>query len=127
MGRSILLIDDNTQWHIIFKDILKEVNSGIKLHLADDGETGLSKYKELCSLNQEPSLVLVDIRLGDMDGRVLAKQLEAYNEDVNMCFFTFFMEDVIGKNLGIPVISKQQDPIPLIKSIKRAMRGEHIV
>ena len=127
MERSILLIDDNIQWHQVLKDILKEVNSDIELHATDNGKDGLSKYKELCNNNHEPSLVLVDIRLGDMDGRDLAKQLKAFNNDVNQCFFTFFMEDVIGKNLGIPLISKQQEPIPLIKSIKRAIRGEHIV
>ena len=127
MGRSILLIDDNTQWFRAFEEILKEVNTDIKLYTTDNGKDGLSKYKELCNNNHEPSLVLVDIRLGDMDGRDLAKQLKAFNNDVNQCFFTFFMEDVIGKNLGIPLISKQQEPIPLIKSIKRAIRGEHIV
>ena len=125
--RSILLIDDNSEWILVFSTLIDRLNGGTKLHFAATGEKGKSIYRKLCTQNQEPLLVLVDIRLGDMDGRDLAQELKAYNKDVNLCFFTFYLEDVIGKNLGIPVLSKQQPTEALIESLKRALRGEHIV
>ena len=125
--KSILLIDDNIEWGLVFAELINALPTNIKLHCAATGAKGKSIYKELCANNREPLLVLIDIRLGDMDGRDLAQELKAYNEDVNLCFFTFYMEDVIGMNLGIPVISKQQPTEALIESLKRALRGEHVV
>jgi CheY-like chemotaxis protein len=125
--KSILLIDDNSEWILVFSDLINLLNDGMKLYSVASGTKGREIYKRLCSKNLEPTLVLLDIRLGDMDGRELAKELKAYNKDVNLCFFTFYLEDVIGKNLGIPIISKQQPTDELIVSLKRALRGEHIV
>lgn len=125
--KSILLIDDNSEWILVFSDLINSINNGLKLYAVASGEEGRAVYKKLCSKNLEPTLVLLDIRLGDMDGRELARELKAYNKDVNLCFFTFYMEDVIGKNLGIPIISKQQPADDLIESLKNALRGDHIV
>lgn len=125
--KSILLIDDNFEWILVFSDLINLLNGGTKFYSAASGKEGIATYKKLCTKNMEPTLVLVDIRLGDMDGRELVKELKAYSKNVNLCFFTFYMEDVIGKNLGIPIISKQEPTDDLIESLKSALRGEHIV
>jgi CheY-like chemotaxis protein len=125
--KSILLIDDNSEWILVFSELIASINNGLKLYAAASGEKGRETYKKLHRENKEPTLVLIDIRLGDMDGRELAKELKAYNKDANLCFFTFYMEEIIGKNLGIPAISKQLPTQELIVSLKSALRGEHIV
>ncbi|MEA2037154.1 MAG: response regulator [Nanoarchaeota archaeon] len=125
--KSILLIDDNSEWILVFSELINSMNGTLKLYAAASGEKGKATYMKLHLENQEPSLVLIDIRLGDMDGRVLAKDLKAYNKDANLCFFTFYMEEVIGKNLGIPAISKQLPTQELLESLKKALIGEHVV
>jgi len=125
--KVILLIDDNEAWHPVIKDLVKDFNFDVDTHTAVNGESGIAKYKEMCKHNNKPDLVLMDIRLGDIDGREIALQMKNDDPTINVALFTFYTEDVIGHNLGLPLISKQLPAPELIRSIKNSIRGIHIV
>ncbi|MCX6577349.1 MAG: sigma-54 dependent transcriptional regulator [Candidatus Aminicenantes bacterium] len=71
--KSILIIDDDP---LIRKTLSSHLTKhGFEVQSAEDGETGLEKYTEMC-----PDLVLLDIRLPDIDGLdVLRRTREKQN------------------------------------------------
>jgi two-component system response regulator AtoC len=71
--KSILIIDDDP---LIRKTLSSHLTKhGFEVQSAEDGETGLEKYMEMC-----PDLVLLDIRLPDIDGlEVLRRTREKQN------------------------------------------------
>ncbi len=71
--KSILIIDDDP---LIRKTLSSHLTKhGFEVQSAEDGETGLEKYTEMC-----PDLVLLDIRLPDIDGlEVLRRTREKQN------------------------------------------------
>jgi two-component system response regulator AtoC len=66
--KSILIIDDDP---LIRKTLSSHLTKhGFEVQSAEDGETGLEKYTEMC-----PDLVLLDIRLPDIDGLEVLGQI----------------------------------------------------
>jgi two-component system response regulator AtoC len=65
--KSILIIDDDP---LIRKTLSSHLaKHGFEVQSAEDGEKGLEKYSEMC-----PDLVLLDIRLPDIDGLEVLRQ-----------------------------------------------------
>jgi len=125
--KVILLIDDNEAWHPVIKALVKDFDFNVETHTAVNGKSGIAKYEEMCKHNNKPDLVLMDIRLGDIDGREIALHMKKNDPTLNVALFTFYTEDVMGHNLGLPLISKQLPTPALICAIKNSIRGLHIV
>jgi two-component system cell cycle response regulator len=58
---SVLYVEDNENIRNIFSNILKRFIN--KLHIANNGEEGLKKFKEL-----KPDLIITDIQMPKMNG-----------------------------------------------------------
>ncbi len=67
--KSVLIIDDDP---LIRKTLLAHLSrQGFDVHQAEDGEEGIKKFQEIA-----PELVLLDIRLPDMDGLEVLRQIK---------------------------------------------------
>jgi PAS domain S-box-containing protein len=67
----LLYVEDNPVNRLLVQEMLSDW-PGLSLHLADDGAQGLRRAAELC-----PDLLLLDMRLPDMDGIEVLRRLRA--------------------------------------------------
>ncbi len=81
--RSILIIDDDP---LIRKTLSSHLSrDDFEVHLAEDGEDGLELYDE-----KSPDLVVLDIRLPDMDGLEALKKIKKKDENASVIIMTAY-------------------------------------
>ncbi|MCF7793821.1 MAG: sigma-54 dependent transcriptional regulator [Candidatus Cloacimonetes bacterium] len=80
---KILVIDDNKNMQIILKNILSD--EGYDIDTVGNGKDGLSLVKELI-----PDLVLLDIRLPQMNGMDVLKKIKEYDSEMLVIMITAF-------------------------------------
>jgi len=71
--KRILAVDDNKDILNVLRYILED--SGYEVHTLSDGHHLFEQIKE-----HTPDLILLDIMLGDMDGRVLCRAVKTKEE-----------------------------------------------
>lgn len=93
--RRILAVDDNKDILEILQFILEDY--GYKVDTLSDGHFLFDKIKE-----HTPDLILLDVMLGDMDGRELCKEVKAKHSTNNIPVIllsaSFEMGDKIARN-----------------------------
>jgi DNA-binding response OmpR family regulator len=115
--KRILAVDDNKDILEVLKYILED--SGYEVDTLSDGHFLFDKIKE-----HHPDLILLDIMLGDMDGRILCKdvkaRLETHNIPVILVSASHNISDTM-KQTGAPddFIAKPFDIHTLLNSIER--------
>jgi len=82
---SILIIDDEAELCQSLSEMLKEEEEGYKLSIANNGEKGLAKIKE-----EAPDLVLLDIKMPEMDGIETLKRIRAIDKDILVIMLTAY-------------------------------------
>ena len=82
---SILIIDDEAELCQNLSEMLKEEEEGYKLSIANNGEKGLAKIKE-----EVPDLVLLDIKMPEMDGIETLKRIRAIDKDILVIMLTAY-------------------------------------
>lgn len=75
--KKILVIDDDPNIQEILENILSEL--GYKINLASDGDQALKRIEQ-----DKPDLILMDIRLPDIDGISLCRQVRQLKETSNI-------------------------------------------
>jgi len=81
--KSILIIDDDP---LIRKTLSSHLTKhGFDVQTAQDGESGLKKYAEMC-----PDLVLLDIRLPDTDGLDVLRQIKEKGKHAAILIMTAY-------------------------------------
>jgi len=70
----ILIIDDELTVRSVLEEILN--GRGYEIHLAENGEEGLRKFKEL-----SPDLILLDLNMPEMDGFGFLEAVKPTRED----------------------------------------------
>jgi len=81
--RSILIIDDDP---LIRKTLSSHLSrNDFEVHLAEEGEDGLELYEE-----KSPDLVVLDIRLPDMDGLEALKKIKEKDENASVIIMTAY-------------------------------------
>ena len=81
--KSVLIIDDDA---LIRKTLSSHLTKqGFEVYLAEDGEEGLQKHEE-CS----PDLVILDIRLPDMDGIEVLRKIKEKNKKTCVLVMTAY-------------------------------------
>lgn len=120
--KSILLIEDDPFLIDIYTTKLKE--SGFGVEVASDGETAISKVKEL-----KPDLVILDIVLPEIDGWEILRQIksELKMEDLKVIILSNLgqKEEVEkGINLGAVkyLIKAHYTPSQVVEEIKKVLK-----
>ena len=117
-GKTILVVEDDTTNRTLLKEVLK--NKGIDIQFAKTGEEALNYFEH----NPIPNLVLMDIRLPDINGIDLSKQILAKypnavivaqtafaTPDVEEECLTIGMKAFITKPLNTQIIERILDKI----------------
>jgi DNA-binding NarL/FixJ family response regulator len=100
MSRTILIVDDHTAFRSIVRKVL-EADGYDVIGEAPDGRAGLS-----AALSLKPDVVLLDVRLPDMDGFAVALHLAAE-----------------GDGPAVIVTSSSDDPLYPARAARSGARG----
>jgi CheY-like chemotaxis protein len=84
-----MIIDDDLDNLQLFKDILQY--GGFETYDFNNPKLALNAFKEDPDLYD---LVLTDVRMNEMDGRLLYKEIKRLRPDVNILVFTAFDLDL---------------------------------
>lgn len=80
---KILVVDDEYNTRLLLMEELSE--EGYEVILAGTGEEGIKMMKE-----KDPDLIILDIRLPDMDGRVSLSTMREINRNVPIIIFSAY-------------------------------------
>ncbi len=100
MSPTILIVDDHTAFRTAVRAVL-EADGYKVVGEAGDGRAGLS-----AALSLKPDVVLLDVRLPDMDGFAVALHLAA-----------------IGEGPAVIVTSSSEDPLYPARAARSGARG----
>jgi len=117
--KSILVIDDDP---LIRKTLLSHLSKeGREVSMAENGEEGLEKYKE-----NLPDLVILDIRLPDMDGLEVLCKIKEKDKNANIIIMTAYddMKTTVEaiKQGAFEYLVKPLDHVELDMTIKKAFQ-----
>jgi CheY-like chemotaxis protein len=131
---TIMLIDDDRSEHLLFREVLKGVNSSIQLISAWDGEEGLELLNKLPAL---PDLIFLDLNMPRICGKECLRQLrevEILNEIPVIIFTTSNLPQEISmvQELGAsyfltkPSLSDMEEVLSFFLSDDAANEGGRI-
>jgi diguanylate cyclase (GGDEF)-like protein/PAS domain S-box-containing protein len=80
---SILLVEDDSSTRNIVRTIIQDNFPEIKIHVAENGNTGLELYKK-----HLPQIVISDIKMPDKDGIRMASEIRALNPSTHIIVTT---------------------------------------
>jgi DNA-binding response OmpR family regulator len=117
--KRILVVDDNNDILEVLRYILED--SGYTVDTLSDGHFLFDKIKE-----HLPDLILLDVMLGDLDGRILCQNVKARAEThdipVILVSASHNLKDTL-KKIGAPddFVAKPFDMYVLLNSIERQL------
>ena len=76
---KILIVDDSKFSQIIMSKLMKGFFEDIEIIVANDGEEGFNKYKEI-----KPDYVLVDLLMPNVNGKELIKLIKEYDNNAKI-------------------------------------------
>jgi len=82
---SILIIDDEVELCQNLSEMLKEEEEGYKVFISNSGKEGLAKIKE-----EVPDLVLLDIKMPEMDGIETLEKIKAIDGNILVIMLTAY-------------------------------------
>ena len=122
---KVQLIDDHTLFRLGLKNLLER--SGIEvIAAASTGQEGLNMVAEA-----NPDVILLDMRMPDMDGLEVLKQLRESGVTVPITMLTTSTEeaDLVEslRNGAQGYLLKDMDPDELVAALRKIVNGETIV
>ncbi|SEI84078.1 DNA-binding response regulator, NarL/FixJ family, contains REC and HTH domains [Lachnospiraceae bacterium A10] len=124
MGKRILLIDDD---ELITMSLEMIISSDPEFEIAGKGNSGreaIQKYREL-----QPDLLLMDIRMDDLNGLEAAEAILSEFPDAVILFLTTFSDDeyiVKALKLGVKGYLLKQDYKSLPGALRAALAGQSV-
>ena len=120
---KILIVDDDKDMRDILSDIIKL--EGYEAITADDGRKALKKIRM-----HSPDLVLLDIRLPEMDGMKVLEEIKKIDKDLIAIMLTAYggVKDAVhSMKLGaFDYITKPFDNEEIVLNIKRAFQTRYL-
>ena len=121
MKKRILIVDDEPDINLLFKMILEE-NSEFMVHSFTDPLLALKNFK-----SNLYDLILVDIKMPEMDGLDFYREIRKIDKNVRLCFVTasekyyepFRKEiyDILGENCFIQKPIANEDLLRVINTM----------
>lgn len=94
----ILIVDDEADIHHILKiSLSKSIDSSFVLESAMNGKQAVEKYKQLSEKNQQPFVVLMDLKMPVMDGIEAIQNIIKHHANANIYAFTAYGNTTIGQ------------------------------
>jgi DNA-binding NarL/FixJ family response regulator len=122
----VLLVDDDDLMRAGLRSVLSSDASIEVVGEAGDGRTGLERVREL-----RPDLVLMDVRMPNVDGIAATRELLAVRPDVKVVILTTFEEDdyIFGAlSAGASgFLLKRTSPEELIAAIHTVAAGDSLL
>lgn len=119
----ILIVDDEEDFQFTVSDILKD--EGYETIAVSNGRGALKAIKR-----NSPDLVLLDIKLPDMDGMKILEKIKKIDNELNVIMITGYggiNEAVRAMKLGaFDYVTKPFDNIELIIRIKKALQTRYL-
>ncbi len=118
--RKILVIDDDSKYLKLVKDLLEV--AGYMVILSEDAETGIAAAKE-----QLPDLILMDFQLPGLDGLQASKILEKdeATKNIPLVFITASVtekEKKLFATEGLPLIAKPINTRTFVETIEKFLK-----
>ncbi len=124
MSNKILIVDDEKSQRELLGGYLKK--RGHAIHTAQHGQEALEILRQ-----QAIDLVLTDMRMPELDGAELLKQIKALNPNIDVIMMTAYgsIEDATEamKNGAVDYITKPVDLEQLDLTISRALEHKQLV
>jgi two-component system, response regulator, stage 0 sporulation protein F len=116
---DVLIIDDDEGIRWVLQELLATQN--LSCIAARSGQEGLQLFSR-----HEPALVIVDIKLGAMNGLEVAQRIHEKDRNMKILFITGYKETIEGKvDAGIPVVGVIEKPFNvkvLLRQVLQALR-----
>ena len=122
--KRILLIDDDELITMSLEMIINAEEGFTVIGKGNSGREGVKLYDEL-----QPDLLLMDIRMADMNGLEAAEEILAKHKDAIILFLTTFSDDeyiVKALKLGVRGYLLKQDYKSLPAALHAAMDGQSV-
>ncbi len=122
--KKILLIDDDELITMSLEMIINAEEGFEVIGKGNSGREGVKLYDEL-----QPDLLLVDIRMADMNGLEAAEEILSKHKDAIILFLTTFSDDeyiVKALKLGVRGYLLKQDYKSLPAALHAAMDGQSV-
>jgi len=120
---KILIVDDDKEALQLLSDIIK--SEGYKVITAGDGRKALKEIRA-----HSLDLVLLDIKLPEMDGMEVLREIKKIDKDIIVIMFTAYggIKDAVqAMKLGaFDYITKPFDNEEIVLNIKRALQTRHL-
>lgn len=85
MTKTVLIIEDHEDFRAVVRDHLEKQDFKLNIIEASTGELGILK-----AMKERPDIVLMDIRLPNMNGLEAASRIKAYLPKVKIIVLTMF-------------------------------------
>ncbi|NOZ53233.1 MAG: response regulator [Gammaproteobacteria bacterium] len=122
---NVLLIDDHTLFRLGLQGLLERSNINV-IATASTGQEGLQRANE-----HAPQVILLDMRMPDMDGLTVLRQLREQGITVPITMLTTstdendLVESLRGGAQGY--LLKDMDPEELVAALHKIVKGETVV
>lgn len=123
-NKKILLIDDDELITMSLEMIINAEEGFQVIGKGNSGREGVKLYDEL-----QPDLLLMDIRMADMNGLEAAEEILSNHKDAIILFLTTFSDDeyiVKALKLGVRGYLLKQDYKSLPAALHAAMDGQSV-
>jgi DNA-binding NarL/FixJ family response regulator len=123
---NILIVDDHTLFRTGVRKMLEAEED---MHVVGEAATGVEALEQARSLM--PDVILMDIKMPDLDGVQAARTLHREMPHVGIIFVTMFEDDeFIFQGLqagGRGYILKDADPDTMLRAIRAVAHGESLL
>jgi len=121
---QILIIDDDFLIVTALKTILEATSDIEVTKTATDGSYALPLYKK-----HQPDVVLMDIRMQEMNGLDAAREILAFDKEAKVLLLTTFLDDeyiIKALNLGVKGYILKQDYDNIAPSLHAVYSGQNV-
>jgi two-component system response regulator HydG len=119
---KILIIEDDFDMSQLLKRFLAK--NGFEVHLAQNGKKGIVAFTE-----NEPDIILCDLRLGDIEGTQVLREIKEINPTVPFIMMTGYSDIRTAVSIlkmgAFDYLAKPLLPDEMLQTIKKALRNEN--